>query len=95
MNNNKYYDPSWLIEAAEKYAKEYPWLVEELKKCTSVVKETTAYIYFVSPDNPNKLGSRWQIKENISLQSESHGEIVLDILENNKIGGVEFIDKLE
>ena len=93
-NKTNNYDPTWLVEAAEKCSEEYPWLIAELKNLTKVVKETNAYIYFVNPDNPNEPDSDWQFQENILLPDSIKGEIVLDILVGNRVGGVELLDKL-
>ena len=88
------YDPSWIVEASEKLKDEYPWLPYALKKCTRVVKKSKYYIYFVNPKNPNKLNSEWQFDENILIEDTVHGDIVLDILKGERVGGIEFYSKL-
>ena len=52
--------------------------------------KSKAYYRFVSSKNANKPGSEWQFHDNIILEHEKHGTIILDILENNRIGGIEF-----
>ena len=88
------YDPTWLIEVAEKHAEDYPWLPEALQQCTRASLEGPYYIRFVSPRKPNQKGSKWQFKECISLETDQHGELMIDILEGDRVGGIEFISKL-
>lgn len=56
--------------------------------------ESKAYVHFVNPENPNQPNSEWQFKENIILESKIYGTLILDILSENRIGGVEFLNKL-
>jgi len=90
----KSYDPAWLVELAGQQMPDEPWLAEALKNCTNYCKESRAYIYFVDPSNPNKPGSEWQFKENITLEHPKEGDLVLDILMDGRVGGVEFLSKL-
>ena len=90
----KAYNPMWLVEVAPQVKNEYPWLVEELKKCVIVIKEDENYIYFITPENPNMPGSEWQIKDCIILENTKYGEVVLDVLKGNRIGGIEFLSKV-
>ena len=90
----KAYDPTWLVHIAEKYTDQYPWLPTALKQCSRASIESNAYTRFVSSRNYNKPGSQWQFKENIGLEDDVYGELILDILEGNRIGGVEFISRL-
>jgi len=94
MNTFTKYDPSWLVEAAMEVKDEYPWLVDELSKCVKARKESKYYTYFVDPKNPNKPGSEWQFRDNIILEDTKYGDVVLDVLKDNRIGGVEFLTRL-
>ena len=91
----KPYDPSWLVKAAQPYKDEFPWLLDALKKCIQVCDDDAAYFYFVESENANQPGSVWQIQENITLEETPEGEIILDIIKPNIVGGVEFYDKLD
>lgn len=93
--NWKAYDPSWLVEASQPYIDEYPWLSGALEKCTQVCDDDPTYIYFVESQNANQPGSAWQFQENITLEDTPEGEIILDIIEPNVVGGLEFFDKLD
>ena len=85
------YDPSWLVNAVKALEGEYPWIVEAAQNCTSVVAESELYIHFIDPSNPNKPGSKWQFEQNIIIEESEKGELVLDILKGNIIGGVELL----
>ena len=83
------YDPSWLVELAREQYPDKPWLLEALEKCTRCLK-SNKYIYFVNPKNPDKLGSEWQYEMCLSMTSPKEGWLLLQILKNNRVGGVEF-----
>lgn len=88
------YDPKWLIEAAQQSIDQHPWLPAALAKCNKIIDQRDAYIYFVSSENPNQAGSEWQFQENIILRNTENGDVVLDILKDNRVGGVEFLNKI-
>ncbi|HOJ63605.1 MAG TPA: hypothetical protein PLE45_04220 [Spirochaetota bacterium] len=88
------YDPSELIKLAREQYPEKEWLIEELKKCTKYLKESSMYYYFVDPDS-----ERWK---GGSVTYEFYDErraislfIVLDILKDRSVGGVEFIPDVD
>lgn len=88
------YDPTWLVELARKQYPEETWLIESLSKCKRYCRESNGYYYFIDPVNANKPGSEWQFKTNYILEDEIEGELVLDIMGDLKVGGVEFIKQL-
>ncbi len=94
MDNIEYvwleYDPSWLIPLAEKSFPDKPWILDALKNCTKAMRkhaevERLHMTYFVDPKT-----TQWKFKANEVIRSWSEGEIVLDILEGNIIGAIEF-----
>lgn len=89
------YDPGWLVELATEQHPDKTWLREALTRCTRCQPESRAYIHFVDPSRPNKPGSEWQFDTNLHLHSPSEGWIILDILDGHRVGGVEFVDKLD
>ncbi len=91
---SKTYDPSWLIEAAKHVEDEYPWLSKALGNCTRSVSSSRYYVHFVSSWRANKRGSPWQFQENIILEDTIHGDVILDILSEHRVGGVEFLSRL-
>ena len=88
------YDPTWLIQLATQQAREYPWLPSALSKCTRSRWRGEAYLSFVDAVRPNEPGSEWQFVENIVLQHPTQGELVLDILTEQRVGGVEFLSRI-
>ncbi len=83
------YDPTWLVRLAEEQAGSDPWLANALASCTKARMTSYAMIRFVDPS-----GSDWDFDTNIILESESHGDLVLDALKGQRIGGVEFLSRL-
>ena len=80
----KSYDPAWLVDLAEQQHPDKPWLQGALKSCTKAAKESRAYYFFIPAD-------KWQWKTNLILEDKKMGTIVLDILEGERVGGVEFL----
>ena len=69
-------------------------LIEELEKLERKKWKRQPYIYFVSSEKPNQPDSEWQFEENIILEHETEGTIVLDILKDGRIGGIEFVSQI-
>ena len=88
------YDPSWLVALAREQAPEEPSLARSLSDCTTCFRKSPAYVYFVDPTNPNQPGSAWQFRENFVLEHPVRGDIVLDILKDGRVGGIEFLDEV-
>ena len=83
------YNPQWLVELAEYEMPEEKWLVDSLKKCTKYSIESKAYYHFVDQNS-----NEWKFEKNILLNHKKEGELVLDILEGGRVGGVEFLSRL-
>jgi len=94
MADWKPYDPTWLVELAKEQLPEETWLPAALAACTTARQESDAYIHFVNPTNPDEPESEWQVQTNFELQHPTEGDLVLDILEGNRVGGVEFLARL-
>lgn len=88
------YDPSWLVELARTQVPERPLLADALEKCTRAKYESDAYLHFVSGRRPNQPGSAWQFHENVTLEDPDQGELILDVLQDGRVGGVEFLSRL-
>jgi len=82
----KPYDPTWLVELAKQQRPDDVRLHEALKRCTRILGNS-----FVKPKRPNHPGSEWQFKENITLEHPEFGDIVLDVLKDGRIGGIEYL----
>jgi hypothetical protein len=94
MSDWKPYDPAWLVELAKAQHPEEAWLPAALAACTMARQESAAYIHFATPADPDAPGSEWEAQTDIILKHPTEGELVLDIFEGNRIGGVEFVAKL-
>ena len=57
--------------------------------------ESKAYYKFINSKNANEKGAEWQFDENIVLESETLGTIVIDFLKDKRIGGIEFLKNLD
>ena len=90
----KKYDPSWLVEAAKYRFEEYPWLKSALLECTEAKEESDWYTYFVNGARPNKPNSEWQFQESITVEDSPEGEIIIDVIRNNRIGGIEYLGRI-
>lgn len=88
------YDPQWLVKLAEEQMPEEPELAQALAACTRCTRESAYMVYFVAPSFPNQPGSAWQFDENVILEDPQEGDLVLDVLKDGRIGGVEFLTKL-
>jgi len=70
-------------------------LVSALRNCKGGQWTSKGYYLFVDSKNANEPGAQWQFDENIVLEQENNGDIVLDILKDGRIGGIEFIDLID
>jgi hypothetical protein len=69
-------------------------LTDVLAKTTQSSGANSAYIKFVDTTNPNTPGSEWQFDSNIVLHHSIEGEVVIDLLKGQRVGGVELWEKL-
>ena len=97
MSEWKEYDPSWLVEAARREHPEKAWLRASLAKCTRIAVEgglgqTDAYYY--TGKVQDKFMRRRLFWTNLQLVHTEHGHIVLDVLKDGSISGIEFVDRL-
>lgn len=88
------FDPRMLIEIVKEQAPKFPWLPEVLGKCGAGQWESTAYVGYVSRRNPNQPGSDWQFEASIVLNHETLGMVVIDVLKDSRLGGIEFVDRI-
>jgi len=69
-------------------------VAENLSQPRTGFWESPAYFRFVSQENANQPGAVWQHKECIVVESEAWGDIVIDVLADDVIGGFEFLAML-
>ncbi|SHG37951.1 hypothetical protein [Massilia sp. CF038] len=89
------FDPQMLMEDALAQAAEFSWLPTAINKWGAGVWESRAYLRYVSANNPNQPASRRQLKTSVTIHHRVLGMVVLDILQGDIIGGIEFVDRLE
>jgi hypothetical protein len=83
------YDPQWLVALARAQYPDEPWLAEALAQCRRALGGGTADVHFVDPARPNQPGSAWQFDRTVELDDPETGLVVLDVLEDGRIGGLE------
>jgi len=89
------FEPVMLVAAVQEQAPELPWLTEALRSCPAGDWSSRAYVGYVSRIKPNQPGSEWQFETNVVLSHETLGMVVLDVLKGSRLGGIEFVDKIE
>ena len=67
-------------------------VITALQNCRGGQWEGGGYYRFISGRNANRPGAAWQFKENILLTQKEVDLIILDVLQNGSIGGIEFVD---
>jgi hypothetical protein len=88
------YDPSWLVSLALEKFPDRPWLAESLAACTRCRWKRDIYVHFVDPTNGNQPGSEWQFDYCLPVLDPNNGNLILDVLKDRRIGGIEFHDRL-
>ena len=88
------YDPAWLVQLARAQHPESPWLAEALARCRLAVGAGSPYVHFASAEQANRPGAEWQYRESISLHDPEVGLVVVDVLEDGRIGGIELVGLL-
>ena len=85
------YDPTWIANAVRESYPEETELLQDILTCTSCIVKNEKYTYFVDATNSNRPGSKWQFLKSIAIQNTACGPVKIDVLKNNKLGGVEFL----
>lgn len=92
--SDSYFDIAWIIELLKEQEPDRTDLIEHLEKSTRRKWIRQPYILLVSAEEPNKPGSEGQIAECLALEHEKEGTIVLDILKDGRIRGIEFVSQI-
>lgn len=91
---NGYFEIELIIELIKEQEPERLDLIKELEKSKIRRWIRQPYVSFVSSENANEPGAQWQFKENVVLEHDGEGTIVLDILQDGRIGGIEFVNQI-
>ena len=70
-------------------------LINNLETIESGKWESKAYYRFVDSINASQSGSKWKFKDTIILEHPKHKTIILDIIEDDHLGGIEFYEYLK
>ena len=92
---NEYVDIEYLIRLVSEQEPERQDVVSALQNCKGGHWSENGYYSFVDSKNPNLPNSDWQHEECIVLEQLEKGDIVIDLLKNGRIGGIEFIDLID
>lgn len=84
-----------IIELVRKHDPDRQDIVYALQNVSGGQWTSNGYYGFVDNRNSNQPGAVWQFDKNIVLQQENKLDIVLDILKDGQIGGLEFIDLID
>ncbi len=94
-SKRKYFKKEWLIELLKEQKPKREDLILQLEEMTVSEWIKKPYIRFVNGENANQKGAEWQFDENIVLEHKTEGTIVLDILKDGRIGGIELLNELD
>ncbi len=87
------YDPTWLVDLLGQQHPDEVELAASAQHCTRA-RVGRCYVYFVSSDRANQSRAEWQFSHNLLLESAEHGDIVVDVLQGNRLGGIEFLSRM-
>ena len=88
-------DIEYIIKLVEEQEPDRPDLVTALWNCKGGFWTSNGYYQFVDSRNPNQPGSAWQHEDCIVIEQNDKGDIVIDLLKDGRIGGIEFIDLID
>lgn len=94
MMDNKF-NLAYIIKLAEEQLQDSPDIIETLRNCKDGYWSSNAYYKFVDSRNANQPGAEWQYDESIALEQADKPDLVLDILKDGRIGGIEFIEFIQ
>jgi len=88
-------DFGWIVQLLKEQEPDRDEILIALKQCKNGTWERKSYVRFVDRTTPNQPWSEWQFKENIVLEHPTEGTIVIDCLKDGRIGGIEFVSRIE
>ena len=86
----------YIIALVKEQEPERTDIVLALSNCSEGKWTTNGYYSLVIADNkPNQPGSNWQYDESIVIEQKNAGDIIIDLLKDGRIGGIEFMDLID
>lgn len=89
------FDIQKIIKLVQEQKPESQEIVSALQNCQDGHWSGKAYYQFVDSGNPNEPGTEWQHEECIIIEQQNDGDIVIDLLKDGRVGGIEFTDLIE
>jgi hypothetical protein len=87
------YDPTWLVALARVQHPDSPWLAESLARCTQAIGAGRACVHFASPHPA--VAADGSAAETIQLDDPDVGVVVVEVLPDRRIGGIEIVALLD
>ncbi|MEQ8246015.1 hypothetical protein [Fulvivirga sp.] len=84
-----YFKIEWIIELIKEQAPNRVELIDNLLQSGIKGWVRQPYVRFVSASN-----SDWRYIESIALEHKKEGTIILDVLKDDIVGGIEFVDQI-
>ena len=88
------FDPNWIIELVKEQEPDLIDVIDALKKCTKGQWKNKGYIYFLYTEETKIEILNRQLQGSALLEHETEGLIVIDVLKDGRIGGIEFVKNL-
>jgi hypothetical protein len=82
------------VKLAREQHPDAPWLADALALCRRAVGAGSAYVHFASAEHANRPGAEWQYRESMDLDDPEVGMVVVDVLQDGRIGGIELVGLL-
>ncbi len=90
----EHFDPTSLVKLARRQWSNRRDLADSFARCTRQWPRNELYTYFINPYTPDKPGCRWDFAMNLMLSCPERGVLVVDIMKDCSIGGIEFLDRV-
>jgi hypothetical protein len=95
INMEKQFQIDELIQLVKAQMPKNIHILEILENHPIKAWKPATYVRFVNGKNANQPNAEWQFKTSVMLEHEREGPIVIDILKDNRIGGIEFINLID
>ena len=92
--NEGYFEINWITELVRNQEPGRADLIQQLEKCPIRRWIRQPYVRLISSKGMKQSDAKLAIAENVVLDHETEGAIVLDILNDGRIMGVEFLSQI-
>ncbi|MEO8591177.1 MAG: hypothetical protein ABI432_17495 [Flavobacteriales bacterium] len=90
-NPGRRFDPALLVRLARAQWSDRPELAAAFANCTREWPRNGLYTYFQSPVDREK---KWDFGGSLFLEHPVLGTLVVDVMKDNSIGGMEYLDRV-